>query len=283
LSLPTRLPVDTLFDLFTHRLASPWWEQVKAYAPWMLLVFVLERLLRARQPDAAAVWFNLRFIGIGIAISLLQVAAGWQLAQPVVTPLAAWFAPWRAAVQQVPAWLQMLLQVAVLDFFYYWTHRAQHRFAPLWRIHELHHSDPSFNVTTTLRVHWLEDLMKLATVLIPASLLVQAPAGVPLVLGWIGAAWLFFIHANARISFGPLNRVLVSPAVHRVHHSVQPEHHDKNFAAYFSFWDVLFGTYAAPSAGQWPAVGTAGTPPATVWAAQWRPFRRAQAGERWPD
>lgn len=266
--------MDALFDLFTNSIVRPWWHYVMSYAPWMALVFLIERFVAARRADGAGAWFNLRYIAGAIVVSFLLVGFGRQWIQPGVDLLQQSFAPVRSLVKQAPAWAQLLLQVAVLDFFYYWTHRAQHTFGPLWRIHELHHSDPSFNVTTTLRVHWLEELMKLFTVLVPAALLVQAPSGAPVLLAWAAAAWLFFIHANARISFGPLNRVLVNPAVHRVHHSVEPEHFDKNFAAYFSFWDCLFGTYAEPPKGRWPEVGTHGPAPTSMLAAHLRPFWR---------
>jgi sterol desaturase/sphingolipid hydroxylase (fatty acid hydroxylase superfamily) len=260
-------------DLLANRVVQPWWGQVRAFAPWMLAVFVIERVLAARTPDSRAAWLNLRYIAVAIVINVLLVDLGLRLMQPVAEGLRPWSAPLRDAVHQVPVWLQYLLQVAAIDFFYYWTHRWQHRWAPMWRIHELHHSDPSFNVTTTLRVHWLEELIKVATVAVPAALLVDAPAHVPWLLGGLGAGWLFFIHANARISFGPFNRLLVSPANHRVHHSTELAHRDRNFAAYFSLWDVLFGTYLAPPAGRWPAVGTDGPAPATALAAHLRPFR----------
>jgi len=265
--------MDAWLDLLTTHLARPWWSLVSAYLPWMLLVFVIERALAARPHDARGAWLNLRYIAVALAVNVLLVdGLGRTWLTPVADLLRPALAPVRALLSQPPAWVQFLLHVAVIDFLYYWTHRAQHRFPVLWRLHELHHSDPSFNVTTTLRVHWLEELMKLVTVLLPAALLVDAPSGVPTLLVWTGAVWLFFIHANARIGFGPLDRVLVSPAVHRVHHSTEPAHHDRNFAAYFSFWDVLFGTYHAPPRGRWPMVGTAGRPPGSALAAHLRPF-----------
>jgi sterol desaturase/sphingolipid hydroxylase (fatty acid hydroxylase superfamily) len=267
--------MDAWLDLLTTYLARPWWSLVSAYLPWMLLVFVIERVLPARPHDVRGAWLNLRYIAVALVVNVLLVdGLGRTWLTPVADLLRPALAPVRALLSQPPAWVQFLLHVAVIDFLYYWTHRAQHRFPVLWRLHELHHSDPSFNVTTTLRVHWLEDLMKLVTVLLPAALLVDAPAGVPTLLVCSGAVWLFFIHANARIGFGPLDRVLVSPAVHRVHHSTEPAHHDRNFAAYFSFWDVLFGTYHAPPRGRWPAVGTAGRPPGSALAAHLRPFSR---------
>lgn len=265
---------DAALDLLDDHVWDPWWDQVSAYGPWMLAVFGLERLFAAQRADARAAWLNLRYIAVAIAVTAALIGVAMRLLQPGLDQLRPALAPLRAALHGWPAWLQFLLHVMLIDFFYYWTHRAQHRYGLLWRLHELHHSDRSFNVTTTLRVHWLEELLKLLTVLVPVMLLADAPAGVPALLAWVGGGWLFFIHANARISFGPLNRLLVSPAVHRVHHSEEPAHHDRNFAAFFSVWDLLFGTYQAPPAGRWPAVGTAQRPPSTAWAAHWRPFRR---------
>lgn len=267
-------------EWLTTRLLQPWWSLLTVYAPLMLAVFVLERLAAARPADPRGAWLNLRYIALALGVEILLVESVLRpLLQPGIDALRPLAASMRALAAQPPVWLQYLLQVAAVDFFYYWTHRGQHRIASLWRIHELHHSDPSFNVTTTLRVHWLEGPMKFVTVITPAALLVDAPAGVPVVLAWVGGVWLFFIHANARISFGPLNRLLVSPAVHRVHHSSELAHRDKNFAAYFSFWDVLFGTYHPPPPGRWPAVGTDGLPPGSAVAAHLRPFRRVKAGD----
>lgn len=271
--------MEFLSDQLLQRVWNPWWAQVRVFAPWMLAVFVIERVWAARPHDGRGAWLNLRYIALAIVIGPWIVELALRALQPGIDLLRPLLAPVRAAARDLPVWLQYLLNVALIDFFYYWTHRCQHRFAPLWRIHELHHSDPSFNVTTTLRVHWLEDLIKIVTVLTPAALLIDAPTGVPALLAWVGGAWLFFIHANARIGFGPLNGVLVTPAVHRVHHSSEMAHRDRNFAAYFSLWDRLFGTYCAPVAGQWPAVGTDGAPPATALAAHLRPLRQYGGGD----
>lgn len=272
--------LDGFLPLLARHLAEPWWGHLVSYAPWMAVVALIERLWAARGHDAAASWLNLRYIVVSVAVSVLLVDLATAALRPLVLPLRPLLAPVRDALHGAPAWLQFLLSVVTIDFFYYWTHRAQHRLALLWRVHEVHHSDPSFNVTTTLRVHWIEEPIKAVMVLTPAALLVDVPSDVPTALLWLAAAWLFFIHANARISFGPFNRVLVSPAVHRVHHSVEPDHHDRNFAAFFAFWDLLFGTWKAPPKGRWPVVGTDCPPPASAWQAHLRPFTRRTAQNR---
>jgi sterol desaturase/sphingolipid hydroxylase (fatty acid hydroxylase superfamily) len=70
------------------------------------------------------------------------------------------------------------------------------------------------------------------------------------------AQWGNFIHANIRVNLGPLSTVLCGPQLHRVHHSIEERHRDKNFAAFFPMWDVIFGTYCKPDG--WPKTGVNG-------------------------
>ncbi len=91
---------------------------------------------------------------------------------------------------------------------------------------------------------------------------------------WI-AANMFFVHMNADVGFGMLNRVIASPKTHRIHHSRLPEHRDKNFAAVWPFWDVLFGTYARTAKGIMPPPGLhSGEPGPSPGEALMLPFRR---------
>jgi sterol desaturase/sphingolipid hydroxylase (fatty acid hydroxylase superfamily) len=68
----------------------------------------------------------------------------------------------------------------------------------------------------------------------------------------IQSAWTFLIHANLKLSLGPLSWLVDGPQVHRIHHSQLPQHFDRNFAAFFPIWDVLFGTYYHPARGEFP-------------------------------
>lgn len=148
-----------------------------------------------------------------------------------------------------------LIYMAVYDFFYYWFHRAQHEFKPLWAQHKLHHSDVSLNVSTSGRHHWLESPLRVFLHTLPMAIVfdLQAPQA-----GWIATAlmlWPFFIHLNARVPLGPLTPLLAGPQLHRLHHSRLPQHHDRNYAAFFPFWDILFGSYCAPQRGEYPPTG----------------------------
>jgi len=151
--------------------------------------------------------------------------------------------------------LLSFLALLIYDFFYYWMHRFQHWSKWLWAEHELHHSDEHVNVTTGVRHHHLEIFMKAIFIAVPLAILFRLPAVNFGLAFFLTQSFVFFIHANARVSFGPFNRFMASPQVHRIHHSIQPEHIDKNFAAYFPIWDVIFGTYYHPKPGEYPPTG----------------------------
>jgi sterol desaturase/sphingolipid hydroxylase (fatty acid hydroxylase superfamily)/lysophospholipase L1-like esterase len=145
----------------------------------------------------------------------------------------------------------------VYDFFYYWFHRLLHEWGVLWPQHQVHHSEESLNVTTTLRHHFLEDLLRVGIIVLPMSMAFDlTPYSAGAVAFAIGL-WPMFIHANVRLSLGPLTRVIAGPQVHRIHHSLEPKHWDKNYAAFFPLWDQLFGTFYNPHKGEYPKTGLA--------------------------
>jgi len=147
-----------------------------------------------------------------------------------------------------------LVFAIVWDVWQYWVHRWQHASPVLWQIHRLHHSDPDVNSSTQARNHPLNYLY-LAACYAPMLMLfgVVAPHAVATVLMF--RVWGFVNHANVKIGFGPLTSVLAGPQWHRIHHSVEERHLDKNFAAYFPFIDRMFGTYYRPAPDEYPATG----------------------------
>jgi sterol desaturase/sphingolipid hydroxylase (fatty acid hydroxylase superfamily) len=169
--------------------------------------------------------------------------------------------------------LRGLVHLAIFDFAYYWFHRAQHEFLWLWPQHKLHHSDESLNVTTSLRHHWLEDPLRVFFMTLPMAILFDLTPAFSAGLAFVLSFWGFYIHTNLNLHFGPFNRVLCSPQLHRLHHSVRPEHKDRNFAAIFPIYDILFGTYAAPRRGDVPETGlSSGERVTSVWQANALPF-----------
>jgi sterol desaturase/sphingolipid hydroxylase (fatty acid hydroxylase superfamily) len=151
--------------------------------------------------------------------------------------------------------LSVLVYGATWDFFQYWFHRWQHESPRLWSSHRVHHSDASVNTTTALRRSILELILIFAFILVPTIVV----AGVDEVAAPIAFAvfygWGFFNHANIRLSLGPLTPIFSGPQWHRLHHGIDREFRDQNYAAYFPILDIIFGTYRAPQKGEYPATG----------------------------
>lgn len=144
---------------------------------------------------------------------------------------------------------------AVSDFFYYWLHRTQHAVPALWRLHRVHHSITELSATSSYH-HVFEDSLQLLCVVLPTTLLVRFEGGaVPWLIVTIVSTHAYFIHSSARIDIGPLRYVIADNRFHRIHHSREPRHFDKNFGTISPVWDALFGTMYMPKPNEWPSVG----------------------------
>lgn len=172
------------------------------------------------------------------------------------------------------AFAAMLVVSFVLDFFFYWFHRLQHANRWLWQSHLLHHSDTALNVTTTDRNHFIDQLLTPFFIIAPMMLLFDLPVADIVLIGILPAVWSNVVHMNIRVGFGKFWWLLVSPQYHRIHHSILPGHHDRNFAVWFPFWDVVFGTAYAPRRGEYPRTGVAGVEVTTLSGAFMLPFVR---------
>jgi len=145
----------------------------------------------------------------------------------------------------MPIWLQLAIGIPVLDALSYSLHRAFHTSATLWRLHALHHSDPELDVSTTVRHHPGESVVMAFAVALPAAAVGLSPFVIGLYAS-LNLSVQFFAHANialpARLAnaFGCL---LVTPDLHRIHHSRHPADISSNYGLVFSVWDRLFGTY----------------------------------------
>ena len=205
--------------------------------------FMIFERIRPVEPNQPLrhTWFNLQWYVIYSFVALSIQALG---INTIVTLAQKWF---NAPFINIPApsnsfqyVLIALLYLFVIDFFYYWFHRFQHTIAFLWEQHKFHHSDKFLNVTSTRRVHWLEDPLILLFLGIPMGVIFQFNSLQIGILGFIEILWLQFIHMNLRLEFGVLSRVLVSPQYHRIHHSFKEEHLDKNYAVFFSHLRYYF-------------------------------------------
>ncbi len=146
-----------------------------------------------------------------------------------------------------PAQLEILLAVLALDFVIWAQHLLSHKIPLLWRLHRVHHADVDIDVTTAIRFHPIE--IALSMLLKIGTVYLLGPSAVAVILFEIilnGSA--IFSHANLRMpkrldQF--LRLLLVTPDMHRVHHSVRRSEHDSNYGFALSVWDRAFGTYTA--------------------------------------
>ncbi|MGZ8144024.1 MAG: sterol desaturase family protein [Methylosarcina sp.] len=146
-----------------------------------------------------------------------------------------------------PRWLSIPISLFILDFAVYWQHRFMHYWPMLWRLHQVHHTDLEFDATTAVRFHPMEILLSMFYKVVCVYLLGADPAAViafEIILN--GAAT--FNHSNVNIP-SELDRklrwFLITPDMHRIHHSVLPEEMDNNFGFSISCWDRLCHTYIA--------------------------------------
>ena len=174
--------------------------------------------------------------GAAIAVAMAGEAHGWGLFN-VVT---------------LPSWATILIAVVLLDLAIYFQHVLFHAVPVLWRLHRVHHADVDYDVTTGLRFHPIEILLSLGIKCAVIAAL-GAPAIAVLVFEVLLNGASMFNHANGRLPLvvdRRLRWLVVTPDMHRVHHSVIPREMNSNFGFNLPWWDRLFGTYRAqPAAG----------------------------------
>ncbi len=151
-----------------------------------------------------------------------------------------------------PAWVGVVSSVVVLDLAIYLQHVLFHAAPALWRLHRMHHADLEFDVTTGLRFHPIEILLSMIIKFTVVAAL-GAPAVAVLIFEVLLNATSMFNHGNVRIPTGldrTLRWIVVTPDMHRVHHSILSRETNSNFGFNLPWWDRLFGTYRAqPAAG----------------------------------
>ena len=214
--------------------------------PWFYAVFglviLLERLIPAKE-------------GQGALARGVKNDAGWVVLKLLMN---AWFLPFYIvflrflyerhlsfltlhSIQSWPWIARVMLGVLVGDFLFYISHVVRHHVPVLWYFHAVHHSQKELNFFTEYRVHPLDDVFIYTIGFIPLFMVEPSTVSV-IAIVWLRHWHTRLYHSNIRSNFGPLRYVLVTPQSHRVHHSIEPPHFDKNFGLTFSLWDHLFGT-----------------------------------------
>jgi sterol desaturase/sphingolipid hydroxylase (fatty acid hydroxylase superfamily) len=221
------------------------------FATVLLIMACWEGLAPCRRPAVARPvrWFsNLGLVALdtlavrflaplgALGVAFLGQQRGWGLLNSVT----------------LPGWLGIVLAVVALDFAIYLQHVLFHAVPLLWWMHRVHHADLDFDATTGVRFHPLEILLSLGIKMGAVALLGAPPVAV-LVFEVLLNASSVFSHGNVRLPAG-FDRVLrwlvVTPEMHRVHHSAVPRETNSNFGFNLPWWDYLFGTYRGqPAAG----------------------------------
>lgn len=187
-------------------------------------------------------------------------AAGTLLLRLALPTLAVGTAIWAQDIRfgvfnrlDAPPVLSLPLSLIALDLLVYGQHVAFHRVGLFWRLHKVHHADPDIDVTTGVRFHPLEIFVSMLVKMGAVAALGVSPVAV-LVFEILLNGTSMFNHGNVRLGEGAdraLRLFIVTPDMHRVHHSVERDEHDSNFGFNLSLWDRLFSTYrAAPRGGQ---------------------------------
>jgi sterol desaturase/sphingolipid hydroxylase (fatty acid hydroxylase superfamily) len=235
-------------------------ESISALEPWIRVgvfaavfltvgaweVFSSRRLsryprLRRWLPNLALLALDVAVVrvvapGVVVATALESAARGWGVLN----------------VLEIPPLLGVLLGFIALDLVIYGQHVLFHRLPALWRLHRVHHTDPDFDVTTASRFHPVEILLSVAIKCVAVAGL-GAPVLAVLLFEVVLNAAAMFNHANGRLPQGVdrwLRWIVVTPDMHRVHHSVVPAEMNSNFGFNLPWWDRSFGTYRdQPAAG----------------------------------
>ena len=243
-----------------------------------LLALGLAEIFRPRRAPQFSIprrWAcNLLIAGANDAVALLLFRVG---AVAVAATVALWPNPFRLAA--APLYLSVPLTIVLMDLMRYGLHRLNHSVPILWRIHKLHHADADIDLTTGLRFHPFEAILTYS-----ADLLSIVVLGLP-VLGVLAlevATTLqdLFEHANVRLpalADAAIRWVVITPDMHRIHHSADILEQNRNFGVILPWWDRIFGTYVSePALGQEGmklGLDDAGAAKTNVLAALALPFR----------
>jgi sterol desaturase/sphingolipid hydroxylase (fatty acid hydroxylase superfamily) len=173
----------------------------------------------------------------GIAAAVLAGERQWGLLNNIVDS--------SGSINYLFEWFAIVIFLIIFDFTIYFQHRLFHAVPLLWRFHRMHHSDVDYDLTTGIRFHpisiVLSSIIKVALILI-----MGAPVFAVLLAEVLLNATSMFNHSNLKLpqrfeSF--LRKLIVTPDMHRIHHSVDNIEHNHNFGFNFPWWDRLFGTY----------------------------------------
>jgi sterol desaturase/sphingolipid hydroxylase (fatty acid hydroxylase superfamily) len=251
------------------------WAMVAALA-WFSAQIGAGRVLELKFPaerrqSVSEIWLDYRLVFVNMCVNALLGKLAPFIAGLLIAACGGGFIHLRAdGWWLVPA---VLVFLVFGDLYTYWYHRLSHIIPFMWAIHSFHHSAQAVTYATGARHHWLD--VFIGSAFFPLFPIVfKTPPEVAV----IGAAIMILpdrcAHLNVKLSLGRFALWINNPQLHRIHHSSQPEHFDKNFASVFPFWDILFGTAWRPGPDEFPSTGLgSGDKPSDAWEGLIWPFR----------
>jgi sterol desaturase/sphingolipid hydroxylase (fatty acid hydroxylase superfamily) len=252
-----------------------------------LLLLALEAALPLRRRTRA----RMQRLPVNFALTAGVMAAGLWVMRPMALAASFWAVDRNFGLLRLvslPGPVAILLGLVLMDFTFYWWHRANHRFFLLWRFHGVHHLDPDLDVTTATRFHFGEVLYSTGFRVLQVGLL-GVDAFTFLLYEVVYQAANMFQHANLRLPLGlerVLNKIVVTPRMHGIHHSVVSSEVGANFSVVFRWWDALHRTLRLNIPQPDIIIGVAGylsIEHNRLWPLVALPFRFSKNYWLWPD
>lgn len=237
------LPTEVRRQIWLFREQADW---LQPYALAVVaLVIVLERLIPARKDQRSLsvglvqdfLWYN---VTVTIATALLPAYLGFL--RGLYNQYLGFL-----TIERVETWsfgTRLVFSIVVNDFLGWFHHYVRHRVEVFWAFHTIHHSQRQMNLFANGRVHPVEFIIANTLICVPMFML-QLNLGAIAAISIASTWYQNFYHGNIRANLGPLKYVLVTPQSHRIHHSIESRHRDKNLGVLFTVWDRLFGTLYA--------------------------------------
>ena len=222
-----------------------WFIVLKGIQPYaigivFILIYVAEHLIPQRN-ELIDHRHDLRNIIVGLFNLLIAGLGGYALQQCLT--LAEHFGI--GLLLYLPIWAQLILGFPLSDLLMYWWHRANHQISFLWQFHRFHHTDEKLNATSAVRFHTIE-LMLSYFIKIPVFVVLGISPLVIIVYSLIFLPVVILHHSNIRIGIyfdQWLRRFVVSPRMHRIHHSDKICETNSNYSSVLPYWDMLFKSY----------------------------------------
>jgi len=243
--------------------------------PTVLLAGIIERIRPIENHDTREAratihteWMLVAFMAtVGIFLQILQFVVFGRMAMLIGGPL------FYLDAQSVLGSIALVIVYALyIDCANYWIHRLSHVIPLLWAMHSFHHSAECLTVATGGRHHWAERIA-LAPLALLTLMLFQVPVHIMSIAVLVMNVPAALQHLNYKIAWHRAGFWVNTPHWHRIHHSVEPKHYDKNFSSAFPIMDVIFGTAYRPEPDEYPDTGLRPRENPRLWEGIIWPFR----------